>query len=140
RPLHRLAGVPSLRPPWCRTERMSHYSQDNMLKAGAVPAYELSAFTTRLVGWNWFSNPFPFISVLRGSMQETLIHPFEKRLRATGADLRLGWRVAKIAMSSGRVDHVVAQSPGGTLEKVKGDVYVMAANLEIARTLVDDDA
>ncbi len=137
--LDRLSLVGLLRSRWYATEPMSHYSQDNMLKAVAVPAYELSAFTTRLVGWNWFSNPFPFISILRGSMQETLIRPFEARLRATGADVRLGWRVEKIAMAGGRVDHVVARSAGGTMEKVKGDVFVLATNLEVTRTLVDDD-
>jgi hypothetical protein len=136
--LDRLSLVGLLRSRWYATEPMSRYSQDNMLKAVAVPAYELSAFTTRLVGWNWFSNPRPFISVLRGPMQTALIQPFEARLRRTGTDIRLGERVEKLVMTHGRVDHVRARRADGSVDEVRGDVYVMATNLEVTRTLVDD--
>jgi hypothetical protein len=137
--LDRLSLVGLLRSKWYATEPMSRYSQENLLKAVAVPANELSAFTTRVVGWNWFSNMTPFISVLRGPMQQTLIQPLEARIRGMGADVRIGWRVEKLVMAGGKVDGVEARTPAGTLDTVRGDVYVCCTNLEVTQKLVTDE-
>ncbi len=132
--LDRISAMGLMRSKWYATDAMARFNQENLLKAVAVPAYELSAFTSRLVGLNFASNPKPFMSLLRGNLQETWIEPWGTRLRGMGADIKLGRRVTKIVMVAGRIAHVEALDLAtGVTHVHAGDHYIWATNLEVLR-------
>jgi uncharacterized protein with NAD-binding domain and iron-sulfur cluster len=135
--LDRVSAMGLMRSKWYATDAMARFNQENLLKAVAVPAYELSAFTSRLVGVNFASNPFPFMSLLRGNLQETWIEPFGARLRGMGADIKLNRKVTRIAMAGGSITHVEAvDTTTGTTSVHTGDHYLWATNLEVLRAKV----
>lgn len=137
--LDRISAMGLLRSKWYATQALASFNQENLLKAVAVPAYELSAYTSRLVGLNWASNPRPFLSLLRGNLQEAWIEPWAARLRAMGVTIEMGRRVEKILMSGGRVAGVEARDMTGALTTHTADVYVLATNLEVTRRFISDD-
>jgi flavin-dependent amine oxidoreductase len=137
--LDRLSIVGFLRSRWYATEAMARFNEENLLKAVAVPSYELSAFTTRTVALNWFSNPRPFLSLLNGDLQTTWIEPFAARLRALGVDVQLDRTVTRIGMEAGRVARVEAVDGAGHGYRYGGDQYVLATNLEATRALIGDE-
>jgi hypothetical protein len=132
--LDRISALGLLRSKWYATDEMAKFNQENLLKAVAVPAYELSGYTSRLVGINFASNPTPFMSLLRGNLQTTWIEPFGARLRGMGVDVKLGRKVTKIAMSGGRVAQIEAvDASTGARSVHTGDHYLWATNLEVLR-------
>ncbi len=132
--LDRISALGLLRSKWYATDAMARFNQENLLKAVAVPAYELSGYTSRLVGVNFASNPTPFMSLLRGNLQETWIEPFGARLRAMGADIKLGRKVTRIVMAGGRIAQIEAlDTATGSTTVHQGDHYLWATNLEVLR-------
>jgi hypothetical protein len=132
--LDRVSALGLLRSKWYATDAMARFNQENLLKAVAVPAYELSAYTSRLVGLNFASNSTPFMSLLRGNLQTTWIEPFATRLRGMGADIKLGRKVTRIVMAGGRVAQIDAvDTTTGAVSKHVGDHYLWATNLEVLR-------
>ena len=132
--LDRISALGLLRSKWYATDAMAKFNQENLLKAVAVPAYELSGYTSRLVGINFASNSTPFMSLLRGNLQTTWIEPFATRLRGMGADIKLGRKVTRIVMAGGRVAQIDAvDTTTGAVSKHTGDHYIWATNLEVLR-------
>jgi len=139
--LDRISAMGLLRSKWYATEALATFNQENLLKAVAVPAYELSAYTGRLVGVLFASNPVPFMSFLRGDLQTTWIEPFGARLRAMGATIHLGRRVTRLDLAGGRVTGVQAvDTATGTTHTHTGDHYLWATNLEVLRRDFLNDA
>src|SRR5262249_50436821 len=132
--LDRVSSLGLLRSKWYATDAIAKFNQENLLKAVAVPAYELSAYTARLGGLKFASNPFPFMSLLRGDLQSTWIDPFGQRLRGMGADIKLKRKVTRIVMAGGRVAQVEAvDTASGAVSTHTGDHYLWATNLEVLR-------
>jgi len=109
-------------------------NEENMLKAVAVPAAELSAWTAQQVGRSWMRSPAPFVSVLRADAETAWFKPFAARLAHMGVALRLGTQVRGLVVENGRLE-AVRLGDGSVL---RGDTFVLATPLEVTRTLVDD--
>ena len=62
------------------TDRIAASQQQTVLQASSIPSYEVSAMTIKNVIDRWSHYPIPFYSFLDGSLQETFIEPFHRRL------------------------------------------------------------
>ena len=82
------------------TESLAKLNQENMLKASAIPAYEMSAMTAYHIGGYWVRQPDPFLSVLPGDLQTCFIEPIVKSCERHGVDLQLGKEVVEISIGN----------------------------------------
>ncbi len=133
--LDRISTVGLMRQAWYMTERVAELNQENMLKASAIPAYDMSAMTAKRIGGYWMRQASPFLSVLPGDLQSTFIEPLAATVRAAGVDVRLEKRVTKLLTSGGKIEKV--ELADGTTESA--DAFVVATPLEVTRTFVDGD-
>ena len=74
--------------------------------------------------------------VLNAPTNEAWITPWVEHLRAAGADLRLGTRVAGLHWDGTRISGVTAELPGGGTEDIHADYYVAALPVERLRPLI----
>ena len=102
--LDRISTVGLMRQAWYMTERVAELNQENMLKASAIPAYDMSAMTAKRIGGYWIRQASPFLSVLPGDLQSTFIEPLAATVRAAGVDVRLEKRVTKLLTSGGKIE------------------------------------
>jgi hypothetical protein len=108
--------------------------QENVLKASAIPVYDLSAMTAKRIASYWVREASPFLSVLPGDLQEVFIDPQVRELEALGVDIRYGSDVSGVSMNEDCV-RAVALSDG---TEVVGDTYVFCTPFEVTRTWLND--
>jgi uncharacterized protein with NAD-binding domain and iron-sulfur cluster len=66
--LDRVSQIGLLRGKWYSSESVAEFGQEQVLKASAIPVYDLSAMTAKRVATYWLRQPAPFLSVLRGDI------------------------------------------------------------------------
>jgi hypothetical protein len=91
--------------------------------------------TAKKIGNYWVRQASPFLSVLPGDLQSTFIEPLANKLREARVDVRLGAAVSGLAVEGGRVTG--AKLADGSA--LRGDAFVLAVPLEVARRFVDHD-
>jgi len=133
--LDRVSTVGLMRQAWYMTERVAELNQENMLKASAIPAYDMSAMTAKQIGAFWIRQANPFLSVLPGDLQSTFIEPLAATVRSAGVDVQFEREVVRLGTSAGRIRHVVL-ADGST---VSGDAFVLATPLEVTRRFVNGE-
>ncbi len=133
--LDRISRVGLMRSRWYVTDRVALLEKENILKASAIPAYEMSAMTARLVSAYWAEEPKPLLSILPGDLQTHFIHPFENAVTAAGVPIHFGKRVEHVVEGGGEVAKV--RCTDGT--EFVGDYYVLTTPLEVARTIIKGD-
>src|SRR5205823_4993124 len=101
--LDRVSEIGLMRQAWYVTEAVAEMNQENLLKASAIPAYEMSAMTAKRIGSFWMKQASPFLSVLPGDLQTTFIEPLAAKVRESGVDVRLGAEVAGFDVEDGRI-------------------------------------
>ncbi len=133
--LDRVSQVGLIRGKWYTSESVAELGQENVLKASAIPAYDLSAMTSKRIGSYWVRQASPFLSVLPGDLQTVFINPQVRELEALGVEIRYDSEVSGVVMRDGAVASVALRD--GT--EVSADVYALCTPFEVTRTWLDDN-
>lgn len=133
--LDRVSQIGLIRGKWYSSESVAEISQENVLKASAIPAYDLSAMTAKRIGSYWVRVARPFLSVLPGDLQTVFIDPQVRELEALGVEIRHDSDVRGVVLDNGRVS-AVTLADGST---VSADVYALCTPFEITRTWLNDN-
>ena len=62
--LDRVSQIGLIRGKWYTSESVAELGQENVLKASAIPVYDLSAMTAKRISSYWLRQASPFLSVL----------------------------------------------------------------------------
>jgi hypothetical protein len=135
--LDRVSANGYLRSRPYATEGVAAAHEAFVLQACSVPNYEISAMTAKRVTESWFRVPTPIFSILDGSLQETFIEPFERRLRELRVNISLGQRVKRLVVNGERVIRVVPEGAAPSLTIDPDDRVVLATPHEVTFGLVD---
>ena len=133
--LDRVSQIGLIRRKWYTSESVAEMGQENVLKASAIPVYDLSAMTAKRIASYWVRQASPFLSILPGDLQTVFIEPQVHELETLGVDIRYDSEVRDVAMKDGMVASV-ALSDGTELS---ADAYVLSTPFEITRQWLHDD-
>ena len=132
--LDHVSQIGMIRGKWYTSESVAELGQENVLKASAIPAYDLSAMTAKRVASYWVRGASPFLSILPGDLQTVFIDPQVRELEALGVEIRYDSDVSGVVMHEGGVGAVALRD--GT--EVSGDIYALCTPFEVTRTWLDD--
>jgi len=133
--LDRISQLGLMRSSWYITKAVAELNQENVLKASAIPAYDMSAMTAKKIASFWVKQASPFLSILGDDLQTAFIDPIAKSTRDAGVDIRLDVRVVRIETKDGRVAAVHDHDDNVYL----ADSFVVTTPLEVTRELIGDD-
>jgi zeta-carotene desaturase len=132
--LDRVSQIGLVRGKWYASESVGELGQENILKASAIPAYDLSAMTAKRVGSYWVRGASPFLSVLPGDLQAVFIDPQVRELENLGVEIRYDSAVRGVVAREDRVVAVALQDGS----EMYADVYALCTPFEVTRTWLDD--
>ena len=132
--LDRVSQIGLIRGKWYTSESVAEYGQETVLKASAIPVYDLSAMTAKLVSSYWVRQGSPLLSVLPGDLQTTFIEPQVRELEKLGVEIRYGCEVKRILTRDSAVAGVVLEDGS----ELSADVYSICTPFEVTRTWLDD--
>jgi uncharacterized protein with NAD-binding domain and iron-sulfur cluster len=132
--LDRVSQIGLIRGKWFTSESVAEIGQENVLKASAIPVYDLSAMTAKRISSYWMRQSSPFLSILPGDLQTVFIEPQVRELETLGVEIRYGAEVKRVVMHTDTVTAVTLQD--GT--EVSGDVYALCTPFEVTRTWLHD--
>jgi protoporphyrinogen oxidase len=133
--LDHVSQIGLIRGKWYASESVAELSQENVLKASAIPVYDLSAMTAKRIAAYWVRGASPFLSVLPGDLQTVFIDPQVLELEALGVDIRYDSEVSGVVMKKGNVAAVTLRN--GT--ELTADAYALCTPFEVTRTWLHDD-
>ena len=82
--LDRVSQIGLIRGKWYTSESVAEMGQENVLKASAIPVYDLSAMTAKRIASYWVRQASPFLSILPGDLQTVFIDPQVRELEDAG--------------------------------------------------------
>ena len=132
--LDRVSQIGLIRGKWYTSESVAEMGQENVLKASAIPVYDLSAMTAKRIASYWVRQASPFLSILPGDLQTVFIDPQVRELEALGVEIRYGAEVCDLAIHEGVVA-TVALSDG---TEMSANVYALCTPFEVTRTWLHD--
>jgi protoporphyrinogen oxidase len=132
--LDRVSQIGLIRGKWYTSESVAEFGQETVLKASAIPIYDLSAMTAKRISSYWTRQGSPFLSVLPGDLQTVFIDPQVHELEALGVDIRYESDVTRLRMQDGSVAAVALRD--GT--ELSADVYALCTPFEVTRRWLDD--
>ena len=132
--LDRVSQIGLIRGKWYTSESVAEMGQENVLKASAIPVYDLSAMTAKRVASYWVKQASPFLSILPGDLQTQFIDPQVRELEALGVEIRYDSEVLDVVMQE---DSVAAVTLGDGTE-LSADVYALCTPFEVTRTWLHD--
>lgn len=132
--LDRVSQIGLIRGKWYTSESVAEMGQENVLKASAIPVYDLSAMTAKRIASYWVKQASPFLSILPGDLQTVFIDPQVRELEALGVDIRYDSDVCDVVMHEGLVSGLTLRD--GT--KVAADIYALCTPFEVTRTWIRD--
>ena len=132
--LDRVSQIGLIRGKWYTSESVAEMGQENVLKASAIPVYDLSAMTAKRIASYWVKQASPFLSILPGDLQTVFIDPQVRELEALGVDIRYDSDVCDVVMHEGLVSGLTLRD--GT--KVAADIYALCTPFEVTRTWLRD--
>ena len=133
--LDRVSQIGLIRGKWYTSESLAEMGQENVLKASAIPVYDLSAMTAKRVAGYWVKQGNPFLSILPGDLQTVYIDPQVRELEALGVEIRYHSDVCDIEMREGEAAALTLQD--GT--RLSADVFALCTPFEVTRTWLRDD-
>ena len=101
--LDRVSQIGLIRGKWYTSESVAEMGQENVLKASAIPVYDLSAMTAKKIAGYWVRQASPFLSILPGDLQTVFIDPQVRELEALGVEIRYESEVSDVVMHEGAV-------------------------------------
>ena len=135
RSLDRVSQIGLIRGKWYTSESVAEMGQENVLKASAIPVYDLSAMTAKRVAGYWVKQASPFLSILPGDLQTVFIDPQVSELEALGVDIRYDSEVCDVVMNEGVVAAVTLRD--GT--ELSANIYALCTPFEVTRAWLHDD-
>jgi uncharacterized protein with NAD-binding domain and iron-sulfur cluster len=132
--LDRVSQIGLMRGKWYTSESVAEMGQENVLKASAIPVYDLSAMTAKRIASYWVRQSRPFLSILPGDLQTVFIDPQVRELEALGVEIRYDSEVCDVVMHEGLVAAVALHD--GT--ELSADVYALCTPFEVTRTWLHD--
>src|SRR5262245_12066328 len=135
RKLDYVSQIGLIRGKWYTSESLAEMGQENVLKASAIPVYDLSAMTAKRVAGYWVRQGSPFLSILPGDLQTTFIDPQVRELESLGVEIRYDTEVCGVLMHEGMVAAVTLQD--GT--ELSADVYAVCTPYEVTRNWLHDN-
>jgi protoporphyrinogen oxidase len=132
--LDQVSQIGLIRGRWYTSESVAEMGQENVLKASAIPVYDLSAMTAKRIASYWVRQASPFLSILPGDLQTVFIDPQVRDLEALGVEIRYDSEVHDVLM---REDTVVAVALRDGTE-LSADAYALCTPLEVTRTWLHD--
>ena len=133
--LDRVSQIGMIRGKWYTSESVAEMGQENVLKASAIPVYDLSAMTAKRIAGYWVRQASPFLSILPGDLQTVFIDPQVRELEALGVEIRYNCEVSDVMMREGVVSAIALRD--GT--ELSADVYALCTPFEVTRTWLHDD-
>jgi zeta-carotene desaturase len=133
--LDRVSQIGLVRGKWYTSESVAELAQENVLKASAIPAYDLSAMTAKRISSYWVRSAKPFLSVLPGDLQTMFIEPQARELEALGVEVRYDTEVRGVVMREGVVAAVSLRDG----RELSADVYALCTPFEVTRTWLEDN-
>lgn len=132
--LDRVSQIGLIRGKWYTSESVAEMGQENVLKASAIPVYDLSAMTAKRISSYWMRQASPFLSILPGDLQTVFIDPQVRELEALGVEIRYNSEVSRVVMHKGSVAAIALRDES----EVSADVYALCTPFEVTRTWLDD--
>jgi Flavin containing amine oxidoreductase/NAD(P)-binding Rossmann-like domain len=132
--LDRVSQIGLIRGKWYTSESVAEMGQENVLKASAIPVYDLSAMTAKRIASYWVRQASPFLSILPGDLQTVFIDPQVRELEALGVEIRYDSEVCDVVVHEGVVAAVALRD--GT--ELSADVYALCTPFEVTRTWLHD--
>jgi uncharacterized protein with NAD-binding domain and iron-sulfur cluster len=132
--LDRVSQIGLIRGKWYTSESVAEMGQENVLKASAIPVYDLSAMTAKRIASYWVRQASPFLSILPGDLQTVFIDPQVRELEALGVEIRYDSEVCDVVMHKGVVAAITLRD--GT--ELSADVYALCTPFEVTRTWLHD--
>jgi hypothetical protein len=132
--LDRVSQIGLIRGKWYTSESVAEMGQENILKASAIPVYDLSAMTAKRIASYWVRQASPFLSILPGDLQTVFIDPQVRELEALGVEIRYDTEVCDVIMHEG-VAAAVALHDG---TEMSADVYALCTPFEVTRAWLHD--
>jgi len=132
--LDRVSQIGLIRGKWYTSESVAELSQENVLKASAIPVYELSAMTAKLISSYWLREASPFLSVLPGDLQTVFIEPQVRELEVLGVEIRYDCEVRGLVTHDESIAAIALRD--GT--ELSADVYALCTPFEVTRTWLHD--
>jgi uncharacterized protein with NAD-binding domain and iron-sulfur cluster len=133
--LDRVSQLGLIRGKWYTSESVAEMGQENVLKASAIPVYDLSAMTAKRIASYWVKQASPFLSILPGDLQTVFIDPQVRELEKLGIEIRYDSEVCEIVMQDGAVAAVALRD--GT--RLSADAYALCTPFEVTRQWLHDD-
>jgi predicted NAD/FAD-dependent oxidoreductase len=137
--LDQVSRIGLMRGRWYVNKHIPEMEAENVLKASAIPLYEMSAMTAKKISAFWIRTPAPFLSILPGDLQATFIDPYVRRVEQAGVKLRLEHTVTRIETRDGRVSGVRVRTQDGAESELPADALVVTTPLEVTRRLMNED-
>jgi len=132
--LDQVSQIGLIRGKWYTSESVAEMGQENVLKASAIPVYDLSAMTAKRIAGYWVRQASPFLSILPGDLQTVFIDPQVRELEAVGVEVFFDSEVSDVVMQDGVVEAVSLKD--GTV--LSADVYVLCTPFEVTRAWLHD--
>jgi hypothetical protein len=132
--LDRVSQIGLMRGKWFTSESVAELGQENVLKASAIPVYDLSAMTAKKISSYWVRQARPLLSILPGDLQTVFIDPQVRELEALGVEIRYDSDVSSVVIHEGGIAAVELRD--GT--EVSADVYALCTPFEVTRTWLRD--
>ncbi len=133
--LDRVSQIGLIRGKWYTSESVAEMGQENVLKASAIPVYDLSAMTAKRIASYWVRQASPFLSILPGDLQTVFIDPQVRELEELGVEIRYDSEVCDVVMRDGTVTAVTLQD--GT--RLSADTYILCTPFEVTRSWLTDN-
>ena len=133
--LDKVSQIGLIRSKWYTSESVADMGQENVLKASAIPVYDLSAMTAKRIAGYWVKQASPFLSILPGDLQTVFINPQVRELEELGVEIRYNSEVCDVLMQDGAISAVVL-SDGA---KLSADTYALCTPFEVTRQWLHDD-
>ena len=142
-----ISQIGFIRDRFYATDSLAKLNQENMLKASAIPAYEMSTMTAKNVASFWIPQATPFVSILPGNLQDWFITPIEESVRRAGVKIRLNTELTELKVGIEEVggedrpviDSLLVRHAQESEEALSADAYVLATPIEVTRKLVTDE-
>ncbi len=132
--LDRVSQIGLIRGKWYTSESVAEMGQENVLKASAIPVYDLSAMTAKRIASYWVKQASPFLSILPGDLQTVYIDPQVRELEALGVEIRYDCEVSGVVMHEGSAAAITLRD--GT--EVSADAYALCTPFEVTRAWLHD--
>jgi hypothetical protein len=133
--LDRVSQIGLIRGKWYTSESVAELGQENVLKASAIPVYDLSAMTAKRIASYWLRQASPFLSILPGDLQKVFIDPQVRELEALGVDIRYDSEVCGVMVQDGIVAGVDLRDGS----RLSADAYLLCTPFEVTRRWLHDD-